>query len=59
MLLDRGTDVNSRSEERASALQAAALKGNESIVKTLLEHGADPDIDGGELGSVLHTVSRQ
>ncbi|KAL9082665.1 MAG: hypothetical protein Q9165_008825 [Trypethelium subeluteriae] len=40
MLLDKGADVNAQGGYYGSALQAAATKGHQTIVSTLLQHGA-------------------
>lgn len=36
-----------------TALQIAAYKGNAAIVRLLFERGADPNIQGGRVGSAL------
>jgi len=44
LLLDRGADVNARSNAGVSALHFAAFKGNAAMVKALLEAGAPVNI---------------
>jgi len=41
LLLANGADINTINNQRDTALCVAALYGNEEIVKTLLENGAD------------------
>ncbi|GIK05252.1 hypothetical protein Aspvir_009356 [Aspergillus viridinutans] len=58
ILAANGGDVNAGCyEDEGSALQAAAIKGNETLIRRLLELGADPNRVGGELGSVLHIAA--
>jgi ankyrin repeat protein len=42
--LDKGTDVNARTQYGATALSYASDKGHVEVVKLLLERGADPDV---------------
>jgi ankyrin repeat protein len=39
-------------------LQAACIKGNEAIVKLLIEKGADPNVQGGYYGNILEEAWR-
>jgi ankyrin repeat protein len=41
LLLDKGADVNAQCGHYGNALQAASAKGDEGIVKLLLDNGAD------------------
>ncbi|KAJ7110469.1 ankyrin repeat-containing domain protein, partial [Mycena epipterygia] len=38
-------------------LQAAAFQGNLEIVKLLLAHGANPNIEGGQNGTALQAAT--
>src|SRR5688572_1391149 len=42
--LDKGTDVNAKTQYGATALAYACDKGHVEVVKLLLERGADPDV---------------
>jgi ankyrin repeat protein len=56
LLVESGADINStgtRNKETRTPLQAAASKGNLSLVKALLELGADVNLLGGDKGSTL------
>jgi ankyrin repeat protein len=44
LLLENGADVDGQGEGGFTALHAAAQNGDESFVRLLLEHGADPSI---------------
>ena len=44
LLLSHGADVNQQSDHGCTALHLAAACGHENIVKTLLDHRADPEI---------------
>lgn len=57
LLLDHGARL-----ERSGALSVAARRGNESMLRHLLHHGAKPEFDATELGSQqspLHVAVRQ
>lgn len=45
-MLDAGIDVNRKGGKFGTALTAASHCGSTSVVKVLLEYGADPDIHG-------------
>jgi hypothetical protein len=72
LLLDKDADVNVQDEriellvhnggnieERrwGTALQAASFKGNEKLVKLLLDKGADVNAEGGYFGTALQAAS--
>ncbi|KAH9882278.1 hypothetical protein J1614_000514 [Plenodomus biglobosus] len=59
VLYEGGVDVNARGGAYDSALQAAAVKGEEEIVKILLVHEADANAQGGVYGSTLQAAVRQ
>ena len=42
MLIEKGSDLNARRSDGYSALHVAAANGNNTGVRLLLEHGADP-----------------
>lgn len=42
--IERGADVNAGSENGWTPLMLAVLRGSPTIVKLLLEHGADPNL---------------
>jgi len=44
-LLDAGADVNGQGEGGFTALHTAAQNGDESLIRLLLERGADPTIE--------------
>jgi ankyrin repeat protein len=43
LFIEAGFDVNTPADTGITALHIAAMKGNTDIVKTLLEHGANPN----------------
>lgn len=51
-LLEFGLDLNNRFADGKTALMAAAESGNDTILSTLLLHGADPCIDHSGLNAV-------
>ncbi|GFF66805.1 GA-binding protein subunit beta-1 [Aspergillus lentulus] len=58
ILVANGGDVNEGCrEDEGNILQAAAIKGNETLIRCLLELGADPKGTGGELAGVLHIAA--
>jgi ankyrin repeat protein len=54
-LLSHGADINARTYEYCTALQAAAWSGfgSNRMVQLLLEKGADVHAQGGEFGNAL------
>ena len=54
-----GADVNAQGGPDGNALQAAARKGNELIVRLLLDHGVDFNAQGGEHDSALRAATRE
>ncbi|MGB6064909.1 MAG: ankyrin repeat domain-containing protein [Desulfomonilaceae bacterium] len=46
VLVENGADVNAQGRDGYTALHAAAIAGNNVAVKFLLDHGADPYIEG-------------
>lgn len=59
LLLERGAEVNgSKQALYGSALQAACARrqGDPSVVRLLLEHGADALARGGKYGSAFHAA---
>ena len=52
-LLDKGVDINARSEVFGNPLHAAILTGNETIAELLIKKGADVNCEGGRYGSAL------
>lgn len=48
-LLTLGANVNDQDELGYTALAYAAKKGNVDMVELLLDHGADPNMGGGNL----------
>lgn len=47
LLLDRGADINTQSEDFGTVLQSAIYYDRAEVVALLLERGADLDADGG------------
>ncbi len=52
-LLRYGADVNESCPELGTALHMACHKGKDSIVKILVDHGADVKLQGGEFETAL------
>lgn len=52
-LLDDEADADAYCEEYATPLQAAVIKGNEDVVRLLMQYGADPSRGGGRYGTPL------
>jgi ankyrin repeat protein len=46
LLIDKGADLNAQARDGYTALHDAAAKGNNVEVEFLLDHGADPRIQG-------------
>jgi ankyrin repeat protein len=44
LLIDHGADIDARNKHRATALLLAAQQGNVSVIRTLLERGADRNL---------------
>lgn len=55
LLLELGADVNEQHESN-SVLWLASRRGNEAIVRSLLQHGADVDIKGKYFGTPLQVA---
>ncbi|KFY88352.1 hypothetical protein V498_06811 [Pseudogymnoascus sp. VKM F-4517 (FW-2822)] len=56
VLVEKITDVNEECEPYKTVLQAAAWMGMTSVMKKLLQKGANPNIKGGNFGSALHAA---
>ena len=52
-------DVNTKDLGGNSPLYVAVFKGNEEVVKVLLEHGGDPWIKGPMESTVLHICAER
>ena len=52
-LLKRGTNVNARDEQGATALMHAAVYGSPEVMKALLDKGANPNIANGAGSTAL------
>ncbi|KAH8694325.1 ankyrin repeat-containing domain protein [Phaeosphaeriaceae sp. PMI808] len=59
ILSESGVDVNAQGGPYSSALQAAAVKGKEEIVRILVEKGADVNTQGGVFGSALQAAAAE
>ncbi|CUS10752.1 unnamed protein product, partial [Tuber aestivum] len=62
LLVNRGVDTvnaNAQGGYHSNALQAAAYQGNESVVRLLLEHGAEVNVQGGNYGNALQAAAYQ
>ena len=59
LLLERGADVNTRSNDHQTPLHLASYFGSVEIVRLILDHGADPEANAeGDMGDKpLHKVS--
>ncbi|KAN0141890.1 Ankyrin repeat-containing domain protein, partial [Lactarius tabidus] len=58
LLLDRGTDVNTRRKDDWAPLHAASYNANAEIVQFLIDHGAEVDAVNKSGGTPLHDVSK-
>ena len=54
-LIDNGIDLNNRCDQGASALSGAILQGNLSIIRLMLEHGADPNLLADEAAASIYS----
>lgn len=54
-LIEKGIDLNYRCDQGASALFGAILQGNVSIIRLMLEHGADPNLVADEPAATIYT----
>ena len=59
MLLNRGADVNVKSERYGGALQTASNRGYNEIVQLLLDRGADVNAQSERVGTALEAASLQ
>jgi hypothetical protein len=57
LLLERGANVNTQVGEHGNALQAAAAKGHEAVVRPLLERGTDALHQVGRHGAALQATA--
>jgi ankyrin repeat protein len=59
LLLDSGADVNAQGGKYGNALQAAASKGNEAVVRLLVDSEADVNVNaqGGEYANALQAAA--
>ena len=53
-LIETGIDLNGRCDQGASALFGAILLGNPSIIRSMLEHGADPNLLADEPAATIY-----
>lgn len=58
MLFEKPPDVNLCGGKYGTALQAAAYRGHNEIIKTLLVHNADGNITVGDIGTALKAVGK-
>jgi hypothetical protein len=54
-LIRSGLDLNAPCIQGASALYPAILSGEASLVRLMLEHGADPNFAADEPGATIYT----
>ncbi|CUS10698.1 unnamed protein product [Tuber aestivum] len=62
LLVDRKEDavnVDAQGGCYGNALQAATIRGNESVLQLLLERGADVNAQGGEYGNALQAAASE
>lgn len=48
LLIQKGADVNTSTDDLRSPLTAAVTQNNDSMISQLLDAGADVDVDGGD-----------
>ncbi len=58
LLLELGADVNARGGKYGTALQAAAVTGDDDLTQILLDNGADPNLTGGWYHTPLQAAYR-
>jgi ankyrin repeat protein len=58
LLLERGVDINAQNTHCDTALSLAALNGRLEIVRLLLEHSANPNVENEWGSTPLHLVSQ-
>jgi len=56
-LLRQGFDINSTRGRHHTLLEAASVESHESLVKQLLDSGADVNIEGGRCGNALSAAA--
>jgi ankyrin repeat protein len=56
-LLSTGVDVNSKNNDKVTALQVAVNWNQLDAVKALLAHGANPNYVGGNISPALHVAT--
>ena len=54
-LVQSGLNLNARCDQGASALYGAILCGNVSVIRLMLEHGADPNLLADEPAAFTYT----
>jgi ankyrin repeat domain-containing protein 50 len=57
LLLDRATDIDTKSNDIENALQVASAAGHETTVQLLLDRGADINANGRKHGGALQLAS--
>ena len=57
LLLDRGVDVNTRREDECTPLLLASYLGKLEMVRLLLDHGAEANVEAKEGLKLLHAVA--
>lgn len=59
LLIDHGCDINLRDADKATPLMVACLRGQDDVIKTLLDRGADPDLVDDHGRTVLHKMAAE
>ncbi|XP_038553660.1 dynein heavy chain 12, axonemal-like [Micropterus salmoides] len=59
ILLSRGTDIQSQGQDKESILYEASLSGDPSVIRHLLDNGADANIIQHTGRMPIHSVARQ
>ncbi|QMW36872.1 hypothetical protein G4B11_000108 [Aspergillus flavus] len=58
LFLDRGAQANAKDESGTTALTMAVTRGEESLVRCLLDHGADPRASGDPFGLLAIAIDQ-